>query len=84
MANYPIKELSESAAKLLLVYLTAIEEETVDDGIARAGIKTWRTYQKAHEELKTAQFLYIDEDGHSFLKTENNYLSRFESKGIKK
>lgn len=57
-----ISSLSGSAARLLLAFLTTHSKENIDGIIARSGIRSLATYDKAMKELVENGYYYTEDD----------------------
>lgn len=57
-----IKNLTPSAARLLLVFITGTGDEFIDELCERAGIRGYDTYQKALKQLEEQDWLAHEGD----------------------
>lgn len=54
----PLAQLSPSAARLLLAMESRFDHEQLDQIIIRSGIRNWKTYWKAKQQLLDGGYLY--------------------------
>lgn len=55
----PLSALSPSVARLLLALVAVREHEKMYDIIMRSGIRTWKTYLLAKQQLLDGGYLFV-------------------------